>query len=295
MPGRRDPPGRPPRYNEHVTHGFITMSSRYRDPESQRRYADLRFDLKGRALVGRVVVVVGGTGGLGAAVTAMLLAEGALPVAVYRSNRGRALLVQQKLQDRHGGLVTLVEADVRDHADRQRCLQAALDIKGELYGLVLLVDPRAEDSAAGASPNPLGINAVMAHECSETMRRMGTRGAIVHVVRLQPFTVGGGTTPADRGSERSWPSLTRRLAREYSGASGIRVNTVALGVTGVGLTRAAVESGEYDLAFERAGLARLTRPEDLARAVRFLLEPDNHVTGQLLTVDGGLSLARAGS
>jgi NAD(P)-dependent dehydrogenase (short-subunit alcohol dehydrogenase family) len=268
------------------------MPSRYADPESQRRYAELRYDLKSRALVGRVVVVVGGTGGLGAVVTAMLLADGALPVAVYRSNRGRALLVQQKLQDRYGGLVTLVEADVEDDADRQRCLQAALDIKGELYGSVLLVDAQSGASAARAPSNHLGTRGIMAHDCAETMRRMGTRGAIVLVARLRMAGVAGEIEPPSASSDRSLLQVTRRLAREYGGGSDIRVNTVALGVTGVGLTRSAVEAGEYDLALERGGLTRLTRPEDMARAVRFLLEPDNHMTGQLLTVDGGLSLGR---
>ena len=65
---------------------------------------------------GRVVLVPGGAGGLGAAITALLLQEGALPVVGYRSNRGRALVFQQKLQDLYGGPVTLVEGDVRDPA-----------------------------------------------------------------------------------------------------------------------------------------------------------------------------------
>ena len=50
-----------------------------------------------------MVLVPGGAGGLGAAVTALLLQEGALPVVGYRGNRGRALAFQQKVQDQYGG------------------------------------------------------------------------------------------------------------------------------------------------------------------------------------------------
>ena len=39
-------------------------------------------------------------------------------------------------------------------------------------------------------------------------------------------------------------------------------------------------------------IQRFGRADDVARAIRFFLEPDNYVTGQVLTVDGGLTLRR---
>jgi NAD(P)-dependent dehydrogenase (short-subunit alcohol dehydrogenase family) len=185
--------------------------------------------------------------------------------------------------------VTLVEADVQDDADRQRCLQAALDIKDELYGAVLLLD-MLDRIPGRTSTQPLGFRGLMARDCAETMRRMGTRGAIVHVVPEAVAGAENGVDPEGRRAERSLPLLTRRLAREYAVGCDIRINTVVVGPTGVGRTRSAVEAGQYDAALEHGGLTRLTRPEDAARAIRFLLEPDNHVTGQVLTVDGGLSV-----
>src|SRR5256885_14652704 len=96
------------------------MPSRFLEPEQAKRLAEHRFDFKGKPLGGRVVLVPGGAGGLGAAITALLLQEGALPVVGYRSQRGRALAFQQKLQDLYGGPVALVEGDIGDPAIREK-------------------------------------------------------------------------------------------------------------------------------------------------------------------------------
>lgn len=130
------------------------MTSKHLDPEQAKRLAEQRYDFNRRGLAGRVVLVPGGTGGLGAAVTALLLVEGALPVVGYRANRGRALVLQQKLQDLYGGPVSLVEGDISDPDVRQRYLETASNLKGEIYGLVALpgdparVKPEALDGAA---------------------------------------------------------------------------------------------------------------------------------------------------
>ena len=70
----------------------------------------------------------------------------------------------------------------------------------------------------------------------------------------------------------------------------IRVNVVAPGVNNAGMASQSVKSGKYDSFIERGVVPRFGKPEDVARAILFLLEPDNYVTGQILTVDGGLSL-----
>src|SRR5439155_12117350 len=96
------------------------MPSRFLDADQAKRHAEHRYDFGKRALAGRVVLLPGGAGGLGAAITAILLQDGALPVVGYRANRGRALAFQQKMQDLYGGLVTLVEGDILDPETRER-------------------------------------------------------------------------------------------------------------------------------------------------------------------------------
>jgi 3-oxoacyl-[acyl-carrier protein] reductase len=84
----------------------------------------------------------------------------------------------------------------------------------------------------------------------------------------------------------------RVLARDFGGRTGINVNVVAPGVTSVGMARASVDSGKYDPMIDRGVIARFGRPEDVARAVRLLIDPDAYISGQVLVVDGGLTLRR---
>lgn len=273
--------------------------SRFLDPEQVRRYAEHRYDFGPRGLAGRVVLLPGGLGGIGAAITALLLQEGALPVVGYRSNRGHALALQQKLQDLYGGPITLVEGDVADPEIRARYVAAALDLKDDLYGLVALtgdparVAPEALDDEAVQRSFALNYTAplLLARACAHEMRKRGTRGAIVLVSSMQ------GTYPfegslAYAGPKAALVHACRVLAKELGGQTDIRVNVVAPGATCVGMARASIESGKYDDAVEKGVVPRFGRPEDVARAVRLFLEPDAYLTGQLLTVDGGLTLRR---
>jgi 3-oxoacyl-[acyl-carrier protein] reductase len=275
------------------------MSSPHLSPEEINRQDRLAFDYARRPLAGRVILVAGGTGGLGAATAALLMMEGAYPILGYRENKGRAELLQQQLRDAYGAPVGLVQGDIRDVAVRRRYLEIVLRAKNRIDGLVCLAgDParaKTEELESAAFQGALDQNTVapllLARDVAVAMRERSTRGAIVLLSSMQgvaPFdgSLAYGTSKAALGHG------ARILAREFGGPSGVTVNIVAPGVTSAGMARTSIASGKYDGLIERGVIPRFGKPEDVARVVRLLIDPECYITGQIIVVDGGLTLRR---
>ncbi|HUP02761.1 MAG TPA: SDR family oxidoreductase [Bryobacteraceae bacterium] len=236
-------------------------------------------------LHGREIVVAGGSGGIGAAVTAMLLAEGARVILSYRANQERAA--------RWSASAAVVQADLAAAADRARLLDAA----PSLYGLVVL----AGDPSRVASPGEMEAAMHRSHEvnylgpillarqAAERMAASSTPGAIVLTSTMQANALFPGST-AYAAQKAALQTAALILAKERRGASNIRVNVVSPGITAAGMAEASIAAGKYERYIKENVIARYGRAEDVARAIRFLLEPDNYVTGQILCVDGGMTL-----
>ena len=273
------------------------MPSRFLDADAVKRLAENRYDFTRKALAGRVVLLPGGAGGLGGAITALLLQDGALPVVAYRSQRGHALAFQQKLQDLYGGPVTLVEADVATVEGRRKAMDAARTVKGEIYGLVTAtgdparVKPEELDGEKLHASFTLNFESpiLLARACAQEMKARSTHGAIVLLSSMQGVHPFEGSL-AYAAPKAALVHAARIMAKEYGGPADIRVNVVAPGATIAGMARASIESGKYDRHLDEGTIRRFGRAEDVAKVVRLLLEPDSYITGQVITVDGGLTL-----
>jgi 3-oxoacyl-[acyl-carrier protein] reductase len=234
-------------------------------------------------LRGKTIVLAGGSGGLGAATAELLAAEGARLVVSYRANRERAEPLS----------ATLVQADLTVAGDRKRLLDAAPG----LYGLVVFAGQPARVSEAAAFEEALRqsveVNFIgptlLAREAGGRMKTAGTPGAIVLMGTMQAVSIFPEST-AYAAPKAALVSAARILAKECRGPANIRVNAVCPGVMAAGMAEASIASGKYDRYLKEGAIPRFGAAADVARAVRFLLEPDNYITGQVLTVDGGLTL-----
>jgi NAD(P)-dependent dehydrogenase (short-subunit alcohol dehydrogenase family) len=94
-------------------------------------------------------------------------------------------------------------------------------------------------------------------------------------------------------SKAALEQLTRQLAVEW-GSLNVRVNAVAPGTTRTDMIRALVEDADFVRAVEsRTPMRRIGEPDDVAAAIVFLASAAaRHITGQVLTVDGGETIMR---
>jgi len=272
------------------------MSSSYWDESLAERYRRFRYDLPVRTLAGRTIVVAGGTGGLGAAVVARLAHEGARLVVGYRANIERAEALHRAMTEQFAAELTFVQGDIAEASVRRAYLTAAESLGSPLYGAVILPgDPArvamenldGETLEASLRANYVGP-VLLARDLGAAMEQSDEDGSIVLFATMQGVAAFSSSLNY-AAPKAALVHAARILAREWR---RVRVNVVAPGATVAGMAEASVSSGKYDPFIAKGAIARFGRPEDVARAVRFFLEPDNYVTGQVLVVDGGLTLRR---
>jgi NAD(P)-dependent dehydrogenase (short-subunit alcohol dehydrogenase family) len=184
----------------------------------------------------------------------------------------------------------LVGGDIAEATVREQLIDAARS-SGELYGLVVLSgDPARvpiekasmEDLVASMRVN-FGGPVLLARDVAAALGEQD--GSIVLTSTMQGVGVFAGST-VYAAPKAALVHAAKIFAKQWK----VRVNVVAPGVNNAGMAEQSVQSGKYDPFLERQIVPRFGRPEDIARAILFLLEPDNYITGQVLTVDGGLSL-----
>jgi NAD(P)-dependent dehydrogenase (short-subunit alcohol dehydrogenase family) len=220
-------------------------------------------------LDGLRILLAGGAGGLGSATAELLRAEGGEVIVSSRS---------------HG-----IRADITKAEDRTLLLDSVTNI----YGLVVFTGSPARGSGEDVMRLSHEVNyqgpILLAREAAERMKSNGTQGAIVLFSTMQAVALFPGST-VYASEKAALLHSARILAKECRGAANIRVNVIAPGVMDAGMAKASIASGKYDRYVSDGVIPRFGRAADVARAVRFLLEPDCYITGQVLSVDGGITL-----
>lgn len=243
-------------------------------------------------LGGRVALVTGAGGLIGAGIALRFAAAGAAVVVHHRRNREAAQDLVGRIES-VGGRAVAMGADLTEEEACHRLVAEAASWGGRLDALVNNAGVQPVQDLRGMSVAEwravVDTNVTSAFSCTQAAVEVmaGAGGSITHIASIE------GSHPARGHAHYSAAKaaliMHARAAALEHGALGIRVNTVSPGL--VGRPGLAEDWPEGVRRWERAApLARLGRPEDVGDACVFLASPmAAWITGHDLVVDGGVS------
>ena len=245
------------------------------------------------ALEDKVVVITGGARRVGAAIARRLHAAGANLVVHYRSSAQEARTLKDELTASRADSVVLVQGDLLKPANNTGLIKEAVKAYGRLDALVNNassfypttlgeITEKAWDDLIGTNLKaPLFLSQAAARELKKS------HGAIVNILDIHAefpmknyivYNIAKGGLLA----------LTRSLARELG--PDVRVNGVAPGTILWPDDDAWKDEVARQRIMNQTALKRIGEPDDIAKAVEFLITAAPYVTGQVLAVDGGRSV-----
>lgn len=243
----------------------------------------------------KIALVTGGSRGIGRAIVKAFAAEGARVAFVYRGNQDAANSLVAEIHQA-GGVALALQGDVAATETARHCIDRVqkewggkLDILVNSAGVIrdgLFVRMSEEDWRTVLGTNLDGVFRFCRLAAEIMMKQRSGRIINISSIAADHVNAGQVNYAASKGAVNS---LTRALARELAGR-GVTVNAVAPGFIKTDMS-ATVLNLAGDKIEKMIPAKRLGEPEDIAAAALFLASPAAaYVTGQVITVDGGLSL-----
>jgi NAD(P)-dependent dehydrogenase (short-subunit alcohol dehydrogenase family) len=248
-----------------------------------------------------VVLITGGTDGLGAALARRLTEEGGR-VAICGRDADRLARMESELVAA-GGDVLAVQADATQPGDLERFVDEAHDRWHRIDGLVnnagKSAAARIEETSDADWAADFELKIMAAVRLTRLVvphLRESARGAIVNVLNIGAKAPAAGSLPTT-SMRAAGLALTKSLSKEL-GPAGIRVNAVLVGLIESGQWRSrAAECGRpeaeiYEQLVEevQVPLGRIGKAEEFADLATFLLSSRSaYITGSAINLDGGSS------
>lgn len=257
-----------------------------------------------KGLKGKNILVTGATSGIGQAIAAYFMTEGANVALNYRNDikkldRTKDLISEKCSQgDKCSGKVIPVEADVSKEEDIIRMCHEVIEKLGSID--VLINNAGIQNSspshklATADFDKVIQVNLRGAYLCArETIKHFMQRnegGIIINVSSVHEI-IPRPTYVSYAMSKGAMENMTKTLALEYA-PHGIRVNAIAPGATITPINSSWTEDPQKQREVEsHIPMGRVGTAEEMAAATGFLASDDAaYITGQTLFIDGGLTL-----
>lgn len=243
-----------------------------------------------KSLLGKKVVVTGGSRGIGAAIVKLLAEEGAQVAFTYSSREEAAVQVAHSLP---GEGHFYIKMDVANETSVNEAVEHILEKWPEVDGLVnnagitkdqLLLRMKAEDFDSVISTNLRGTFLVTKAFAKPMMK--ARKGSVVNITSVIGLTGNAGQANY-AASKAGTVAFAKSVAIELA-SRNIRVNNVAPGYIATEMTSILSEDIKNKI-LDKIPLNKIGEGSDVAQAVRFLISDESkYITGQTLSVNGGM-------
>ncbi|WP_462273967.1 3-oxoacyl-[acyl-carrier-protein] reductase [Filifactor alocis] len=242
----------------------------------------------------RVALVTGAGGGIGRAI-AMQLAKSDMDIAIhYNSNRTKAEETQ-KLCEEFGAKVHLIQGDISTEETCKKVVEEVIKEFGTIDVLInnagitkdgLFIRMKEEDFNQVIDTNLKGAFFMSKYAAQVMLKKR--YGRIVNITSVVGIAGNAGQANYS-ASKAGMIGLTKSLAKEL-GKKGILVNAVAPGFVDTEMTDKLSDKVKESI-LNQIVVGCMATPEDIARTVEFLsVEENRYITGQVISVDGGMSM-----
>ena len=241
-------------------------------------------------LTNKVVLITGAAHRIGATTARMLHAEGMNILLHYRHSREAAEALQAELNNIRPDSVSLVQADLHDTHSLPDLIENAIKVWGQLDVLInnassfyatpigTVTEEHWDDLIGSNLKAPFFLSQAAAPYLRQ---HQGCIVSIVDIHAERPLK----EFPVYNMAKAGLVMLTKSLACELG--PEVRVNAVAPGAI---LWPENLGESEKEKIISRTFLKRQGAPEDIAKAILYLIRDAGYVSGQVLTIDGGRSL-----
>jgi 3-oxoacyl-[acyl-carrier protein] reductase len=245
-------------------------------------------------LENKVALVTGAGRGIGRAIAIALAKEGAEVVVNYNGSEERAKEVKQTIEE-NGGKASIYKCNVSDFEACEAMIKDIVKEHGRLDILVnnagitkdgLIMKMKEEDFDSVLNVNLKGTFNTIRHSARQMLRQKS--GKIINISSVSGI-LGNAGQANYAASKAGVIGLTKTIAREL-GSRGITVNAIAPGFVDTEMTGVLSEEIREN-ACRQIILGRFGKPEDIANVAVFLAsDKADYITGQVISVDGGMNV-----